>query len=500
MGRVGIDVSGYQGVIDWNKVLNDDRDIDFAILKVIRKDLNPDKQFENNWAGCTNAGMPIHGVYNYSYATTVAKAKSDAKKVLEILNGRETRVYLDVEDKCQKGLGKLLIDIINAYAGVIIAAGLEFGVYTGLSFYNSYIKPYGALKYPLWIARYGANDGSLIEGNKPNVPNMIGWQFTSKAKVDGISGNVDMNIWYEEFETENPVKENTKQSVKIGHASIDENKKIKGGVAGDQTGGEVCTRLWYNKSWSFLLRPASAELTEKSAKACEAACENMNIGYDQNQRNTLYTQARKTGFDLSKITTPCECDCSSLMHVCALAGGANITYGSNGAATINMKSRFTANGEYKVLTDKKYLTSDKYLKRGDILVSPGSHTVMVLENGSTAGSAGTTTVKPKLYSQKDFVKDVQKATGAKVDGIAGKETISKTVTVSAKKNRKHAVVRPLQKWLNTLGYDCGTVDGIAGPKFTAAVNKYQKEILNYRNPDGEITAKNKMWKMLLGMI
>lgn len=193
-----IDVSTYQGTIDWKKVKADG--VSSAIIKVIRKDLNPDKQFENNWTGCEKAGMPIHGVYNYSYATTVAKAKTDAKRVLEVLNGRKVRVYLDVEDQCQKGLGKLLIDIINAYSDVITGAGYEFGVYTGLSFYNSYIKPYGGLNCPLWIARYGKNDGKLNETYKPNIKGMIGWQYTSKATVKGVNGACDMSVWYEELD------------------------------------------------------------------------------------------------------------------------------------------------------------------------------------------------------------------------------------------------------------------------------------------------------------
>lgn len=199
--NIGIDVSSYQGSIDWNKVKSDN--IEFAILKVIRKDLNPDKQFENNWKGCIEVGMPIFCIYNYSYATTVSKGVGDAKKVLEILNGRKAKVCLDVEDACQKGLGKLLIDIIDAYANVITSAGLEFIVYTGLSFYNSYIKPFGGIKYPLWIARYGKNDGKLDESYKPDVTGMIGWQYTSKGSVNGISGNVDINIWYENKESDN---------------------------------------------------------------------------------------------------------------------------------------------------------------------------------------------------------------------------------------------------------------------------------------------------------
>jgi peptidoglycan hydrolase-like protein with peptidoglycan-binding domain len=108
--------------------------------------------------------------------------------------------------------------------------------------------------------------------------------------------------------------------------------------------------------------------------------------------------------------------------------------------------------------------------------------------------------KTSEYTRTEFIMDVQAATGSKVDGKAGTETIGKTITVSAKKNSKHKVVKALQKRLNALGYDCGTADGIAGTKFTNAVNKYQKEKLGYSKPDGEITAKGKMWKSLLGMI
>ena len=171
-------------------------------------------------------------------------------------------------------------------------------------------------------------------------------------------------------------------AVRIGHASIDENGKANSGVAGDQNGKEVLIRDWYNKPWNVLLRPVRSELAEKSAAACEAACANENIGYDQYGRNTLHTKAKAVGFDLSKITEACECDCSSLMHVCAIAGGAALTYGSNGHTTRTMVKEFTASGDYLKLTGSEYLTSSKLLKRGDILVKEGSHTVMVLDNGA----------------------------------------------------------------------------------------------------------------------
>lgn len=99
---------------------------------------------------------------------------------------------------------------------------------------------------------------------------------------------------------------------------------------------------------------------------------------------------------------------------------------------------------------------------------------------------------------KEFVKDVQAAIGAKVDGLAGSETLSKTPTVSWKINRTHPVVKVIQKRLLELGYtEVGKADGIAGAKFASAVMHYQMD--NKCTADGEITAKKTTWKKLLGM-
>lgn len=107
-------------------------------------------------------------------------------------------------------------------------------------------------------------------------------------------------------------------------------------------------------------------------------------------------------------------------------------------------------------------------------------------------------VNKEAYTQEQFVRDVQAAIGAKVDGKAGPETIGKTVTVSRYKNRTHAVVKPIQKWLYTLGYpEVGDADGKAGPKFEQAVKHYQKD--HGRNVDGEITSGQITWRKLLGM-
>ena len=102
------------------------------------------------------------------------------------------------------------------------------------------------------------------------------------------------------------------------------------------------------------------------------------------------------------------------------------------------------------------------------------------------------------YELDEFVEDIQRAVGATPDGIAGQETLNKTVTVSATKNARHAVVAPIQKRLYELGYkEVGAADGVAGASFTKAVIRYQKERSLYA--DGEITAKNATWKSLLEM-
>ena len=104
----------------------------------------------------------------------------------------------------------------------------------------------------------------------------------------------------------------------------------------------------------------------------------------------------------------------------------------------------------------------------------------------------------ETYRLEQFVRDVQRACGAAIDGIAGPETISKTVTLSKYKNSTHAAVLPVQKRLADLGYaSVGTADGIAGSKFQTAVQQFQED--NNCWVDGEITAKNKTWRKLLEM-
>lgn len=173
--------------------------------------------------------------------------------------------------------------------------------------------------------------------------------------------------------------------VRIGHASLGEGGKVSGGQAGDQTGNEVCIRAWYSKPWAVLLRAKDPSIAEKMAQACEAGCMNGNIGYDQGQRNTLHTAAKVVGYDLSKVTVPCETDCSAFMTICAIAAGVKeLEYTGNAPTTRTMVAAFAKTGRFLSYTDSQHLTTPDYMKRGDILVKPGAHTVMVLDNGAKA--------------------------------------------------------------------------------------------------------------------
>lgn len=113
-------------------------------------------------------------------------------------------------------------------------------------------------------------------------------------------------------------------------------------------------------------------------------------------------------------------------------------------------------------------------------------------------SKGNAVYSKAGYTLNQFIREVQAATGATVDGSAGPETLSKTVTVSRYKNSTHKVVKPIQKRLAALGYtEVGAADGSAGPKFEKALKSFQKD--NGCTQDGEATARQKTWKKLLGM-
>ena len=206
-----IDVSSYNGTVNWEQAKT--YGCQGTILKIIRKDLKIDNGFNRNYQAC-NKNKIGWGVYNYSYATTAAKAKSDMKLVCDILDKIDKSsfkygVWFDIEDKVQASLSKAKIaEIINAAQQVVEERGYLFGVYTGMSYYNEHIDRKLVKCNNWWIARYYRGDARMQiatnpdQEKKPAAAN-IAWQYTSKGRFpkiisSGNSGNFDLNVLYKE--------------------------------------------------------------------------------------------------------------------------------------------------------------------------------------------------------------------------------------------------------------------------------------------------------------
>lgn len=221
-----VDVSSYNGVVDWEKAKA--YGCQGAILKIIRKDLKIDNGFNRNYQAC-NENEIAWGVYNYSYATTTTKAKSDMELVCDILDKIDKEyftygVWFDLEDKVQAALSKTKIaEIINAAQAVVESRGYKFGVYTGMSYYAEHIDRKLVKCQNWWIARYYRGDARMQIATDPNEkykPTManIAWQYTSKGRFpkiisSGNSGNFDLNVLYKE-PVAKKVEENVKKPIK----------------------------------------------------------------------------------------------------------------------------------------------------------------------------------------------------------------------------------------------------------------------------------------------
>ena len=194
----GIDVSSWQGKIDWAAVA--DYGMGFAILRITEKGNKTDSRFEENYQGCIKYGIPV-GVYKYSYALSVAEIQAEAQNVVDVLDGRELQfpVWLDLEDASQRSLSdSTLMTMIKTFWSVVTAAGYKFGIYCNMDWYENVIPTEAKSKYDFWIARYPAEDnGWLQERLRPSVG--VGWQYSSKATIPGISGNVDRNVFYKDY-------------------------------------------------------------------------------------------------------------------------------------------------------------------------------------------------------------------------------------------------------------------------------------------------------------
>lgn len=198
----GIDVSYYQGNIDWKKVKNSG--VEFVIIRVGYRGygsagtLVEDPKFKTYLDGAAKAGLKV-GVYFYTQAITTAEAQEEAKFVLDRIKGYSLQmpVYYDIESVDydtgrldSAGLSKAQkTALCTAFCDTIIKSGYSAGVYANYTWLNYYIDGAGlGKKYPIWLAHYTSNT------NYDQRMDM--WQYSGSGTVSGISAYTDVNVWY----------------------------------------------------------------------------------------------------------------------------------------------------------------------------------------------------------------------------------------------------------------------------------------------------------------
>ena len=225
----GIDVSRWQGQIDWKNVRTD-----FAIIQAGfgREISQKDIQFEANYNGCKANNIPC-GAYWYSYAQTPQDAEKEADTCLKIINGKkfEYPIYYDVEEQAVLNLGKAKVSaIIRAFLKKVEAAGYFVGLYMAASHLNSYVEDDIKNRYAVWVAHIGTN--------KPSYSGSYGmWQYSWTGKVNGISGDVDTDYAYVDYpaiiknaglngfkKPENPAQNQEKPAPQSGELSLNGKK------------------------------------------------------------------------------------------------------------------------------------------------------------------------------------------------------------------------------------------------------------------------------------
>lgn len=252
----GIDVSAWQGQIDWKTVAA--YGMDFAILRITEAGNVIDKHFERNYTECQKYNIPT-GVYKYSYAMTIAEIQSEARKIVSVLNGRKLQypVWLDLEYNNQRSLGAENIHkMAEAFEKIITAAGYKFGIYCNVDWYMNVICSH-LKKYDFWIARYPANDdGWLQERLRPDFG--VGWQYSSKAKIPGINGTVDRNVFYKDYKEVSTVDKNIEKLILIAKNEIGYLEKKSNIQLDDKTanaGSNNYTKYWRDIKPSYQGQP-----------------------------------------------------------------------------------------------------------------------------------------------------------------------------------------------------------------------------------------------------
>lgn len=237
----GIDVSAYQGTINWQAVASSG--IKFAILRSTVYGGAMDSTFEYNYNNAIANGLTVMA-YHFSYSLSVSQSQNDAQNLISKLNGKKLPIYLDLEWEQQTSLGPQgITNIAIAFVNTIKANGYECHIYSNTNWYRNYYYPaqLSNLGCKFWIAQYGYNTGEYDEAWKPNVGEYI-WQYTSVGAVNGIAGNVDLDMLYGDLPGPGPTPPTPPTPVKgekLVKIVVSVGVYRRNGPGGDVVGGYV---------------------------------------------------------------------------------------------------------------------------------------------------------------------------------------------------------------------------------------------------------------------
>ncbi len=195
----GIDVSHYQGNINWKKVRAQGKR--FAIMKCMYEAQSHriDETFEANYRGAGIYDI-ARGVYIFIGRASIADPVSDAKALLGHLRDRplEYGIWLDYESDALRALGMDAIrSLTYIYSAMFRTAGYYVGIYCNQDWYDHVIHPELKKEFDFWIARYPLRDDGEYHATsklRPSYAEAVAWQYSSKGHVDGISVPVDMDV------------------------------------------------------------------------------------------------------------------------------------------------------------------------------------------------------------------------------------------------------------------------------------------------------------------
>lgn len=211
-----IDVSFAQRGIEWSRVK---RQVDGVIIRLGYRgyeyaQIRKDEQFESHFSGAERERIP-RGIYFLSQAVTESEAREEADYACDTMRGKTLAfpIYIDSEysnpdrdGRADSLSAKKRTDMVCAFCEQVKIRGFVPGIYASSSWYRTMLEASRLRPYSIWVAQYGSNDG-YIPNDSPNIPiPYSGWQYTSRGRVDGINGNVDLSVFDVDFFEKKPIE------------------------------------------------------------------------------------------------------------------------------------------------------------------------------------------------------------------------------------------------------------------------------------------------------